>query len=55
MPTIDIHAHFVDRFYLDDLIRVMKLDVEHTRRTASRCSAITAPPSPGRARPPSGR
>jgi aminocarboxymuconate-semialdehyde decarboxylase len=30
MPTIDIHAHFVDRFYVDDLIRVMKLDVEHT-------------------------
>jgi aminocarboxymuconate-semialdehyde decarboxylase len=30
MPTIDIHAHFVDRFYVDDLIRVMKLDVERT-------------------------
>jgi aminocarboxymuconate-semialdehyde decarboxylase len=26
MPTIDIHAHFVDRYYLDDLIRVMRLD-----------------------------
>jgi aminocarboxymuconate-semialdehyde decarboxylase len=26
MPTIDIHAHFVDRHYLDDLIRVMRLD-----------------------------
>lgn len=30
MPTIDVHAHFVDRHYVDDLIRVMKLDVEHT-------------------------
>jgi aminocarboxymuconate-semialdehyde decarboxylase len=30
MPTIDIHAHFVDRRYLDDLIRVMRLDSEPT-------------------------
>ena len=30
MATIDIHAHFVERFYVDDLIRVMKLDVEQT-------------------------
>jgi aminocarboxymuconate-semialdehyde decarboxylase len=30
MPTIDIHAHFVDRVYVDELIRVMRLDVEHT-------------------------
>ena len=28
MPTIDIHAHFVDRHYLDDLTRVMRLDTE---------------------------
>ncbi|MPZ56695.1 MAG: amidohydrolase family protein [Rhizobiales bacterium] len=28
MPTIDIHAHFVDRYYLDDLTRVMRLDAE---------------------------
>jgi aminocarboxymuconate-semialdehyde decarboxylase len=30
MPTIDSHAHFVDRYYLDDLIRVMRLDSEQT-------------------------
>ena len=30
MLTIDVHAHFVDRFYNDDLIRVMKLDVQET-------------------------
>ena len=30
MPTIDIHAHYVDRHYLDELIRVMRLDVETT-------------------------
>jgi len=30
MLTIDIHAHFVDRRYLDDLIRVMRLDSEPT-------------------------
>lgn len=30
MPTIDIHAHYVDRRYLDDLTRVMRLDVETT-------------------------
>ena len=30
MPVIDIHAHFVDRHYVDDLIRVMRLDVEQT-------------------------
>jgi aminocarboxymuconate-semialdehyde decarboxylase len=28
MPTIDIHAHFVDRHYLDGLTRVMRLDAE---------------------------
>jgi aminocarboxymuconate-semialdehyde decarboxylase len=30
MTTIDIHAHFVDRHYVDDLIRVMRLDTETT-------------------------
>jgi len=30
MPIIDMHAHFVDRRYLDDLIRVMRLDSEPT-------------------------
>jgi aminocarboxymuconate-semialdehyde decarboxylase len=30
MPTIDIHAHYVDRHYVDDLIRVMRLDSEAT-------------------------
>ena len=30
MTTIDIHAHFVDRHYLDDLARVMGLDAEPT-------------------------
>jgi aminocarboxymuconate-semialdehyde decarboxylase len=30
MTTIDIHAHFVDRRYLDDLVRVMRLDAEPT-------------------------
>jgi aminocarboxymuconate-semialdehyde decarboxylase len=30
MTTIDIHAHFVDRHYLDDLKRVMRLDAEPT-------------------------
>jgi hypothetical protein len=30
MPTIDIHAHFVDRHYLDGLTRVMRLDAEDT-------------------------
>jgi aminocarboxymuconate-semialdehyde decarboxylase len=30
MTTIDIHAHFVDRRYLDDLVRVMRLDTEPT-------------------------
>jgi aminocarboxymuconate-semialdehyde decarboxylase len=30
MTTIDIHAHFVDRHYLDDLTRVMRLDSEPT-------------------------
>ena len=30
MTTIDIHAHFVDRPYLDDLTRVMRLDSEPT-------------------------
>ncbi|HEX4407833.1 MAG TPA: amidohydrolase family protein [Xanthobacteraceae bacterium] len=30
MTVIDIHAHFVDRHYVDDLIRVMKLDRETT-------------------------
>jgi aminocarboxymuconate-semialdehyde decarboxylase len=30
MTTIDIHAHFVDRHYLDDLTRVMRLDTEPT-------------------------
>ena len=28
--SIDIHAHYVDRRYLDDLIRTMRLDVETT-------------------------
>jgi aminocarboxymuconate-semialdehyde decarboxylase len=30
MTTIDIHAHFVDRHYLDELTRVMRLDTEPT-------------------------
>lgn len=30
MTTIDIHAHFVDRAYLDALTRVMRLDAEQT-------------------------
>ena len=30
MPIIDIHAHFIDRHYLDDLVRVMRLDREPT-------------------------
>jgi aminocarboxymuconate-semialdehyde decarboxylase len=30
MTTIDIHAHFVDRHYVDDLARVMALDAERT-------------------------
>ena len=30
MTTIDIHAHFVDRRYVDDLARVMALDAEQT-------------------------
>ena len=30
MPTIDIHAHFADRHYLDDLTRVMRLAAEQT-------------------------
>ena len=30
MATIDIHAHFVDRHYVDDLARVMRLDAEQT-------------------------
>jgi len=30
MTTIDIHAHFVDRHYVDDLARVMRLDAEQT-------------------------
>ena len=30
MTTIDIHAHFVDRRYLDGLTRVMRLDTETT-------------------------
>jgi len=30
MPTIDIHAHFAERRYLDELTRVMRLDTEHT-------------------------
>jgi len=30
MITIDIHAHFVDRHYLDELTRVMRLDTELT-------------------------
>jgi aminocarboxymuconate-semialdehyde decarboxylase len=30
MSTIDIHAHFVDRHYVDDLVRVMRLDTEQT-------------------------
>ncbi len=28
--TIDIHGHFVDPTYLDELKRVMALDIEHT-------------------------
>jgi aminocarboxymuconate-semialdehyde decarboxylase len=30
MTTVDIHAHFVDRHYVDDLARVMRLDAERT-------------------------
>lgn len=30
MTVIDIHAHFVDRHYVDDLARVMRLDAERT-------------------------
>ena len=30
MTTIDIHAHYVDRHYVDDLIRVMGLDTAMT-------------------------
>jgi aminocarboxymuconate-semialdehyde decarboxylase len=30
MTVIDIHAHFVDRHYVDDLVRVMRLDAERT-------------------------
>jgi aminocarboxymuconate-semialdehyde decarboxylase len=30
MTTIDIHAHFVDRRYLDGLARAMRLDTEKT-------------------------
>jgi len=30
MTIIDIHAHFVDRHYVDDLARVMRLDAERT-------------------------
>ena len=30
MPTIDIHAHYVDRRYMDDLARVMALSAETT-------------------------
>jgi aminocarboxymuconate-semialdehyde decarboxylase len=30
MPTIDIHAHFAERRYLDELTRVMRLTTEQT-------------------------
>jgi len=30
MPTIDVHAHFAERRFLDELTEVMQLTIEHT-------------------------
>ena len=40
MTTIDIHAHFVDRHYLDGLKRVMRLDCATSNSNTTRDGTV---------------